>query len=552
MPRVLLWLIAPVICGLACLHADLAHAKRVALIIGNAGYKIGPLQNPANDATAVADAFAKLGFDKVLLMKDLGAEAFRAALLEFSREASGADVAVVYFAGHGTEINGENFLIPIDARLTKAADLSLEAIPLASVLDQLGGASKLKLVVLDACRNNLFPLSGGKRKVTRGLSRVEPEGNTLVAYAAKDGTTADDGIDRPHSPFTAALLKHIATPRLEVTFIFRRVRDDVLKATAGQQQPHLYGTLGGEPIYLLPVATAPVTAAEEPPPGAAPGKCRSPEIFVAVAGQEPVCIRPGSGVSFKDCVACPEMVVIPAGRFVMGSPATDADRGDDEGPPHEVQISRPLAVGKFEVTFDEWAVCVAAGGCNAYLPKDEGWGRGRRPVIHVSWHDAKAYVAWLSRATGQAYRLLTEAEWEYAARAGSTTSFFFGDDSSLLCRFANGADRLTTFAKERNTTCAEGFGAMTAPVGTFLPNAFDLHDMAGNVWEWVEDCYQPSYKGAAPDGAAKLAAECATRVVRGGSWHVIPRGLRSAFRVHLKADYRDDDVGFRIARQLGG
>ena len=252
-------------CIWAGLHAGPADAKRVALVVGNADYKVGPLQNPINDATAVAEAFGKLGFDKVVLKRNLGIEQFRAALLELSQAALGADLGVVYFAGHGMESNGRNFLIPIDARLARASDLSLEAIALDTVLDQLGGVAKLKLVILDACRNNVFPLAGAQRRATtRGLVRIEPEDNTLVVYAAKAGTTADDGVGRRHSPFTEALLKHMATPGLEINFVFRRVRDDVVAATNSAQQPHVYGTLGGKEFYLLPPATAPKAPAAAP------------------------------------------------------------------------------------------------------------------------------------------------------------------------------------------------------------------------------------------------------------------------------------------------
>jgi len=227
--------------------------RRVALVIGNAGYKVGPLQNPGNDAAAVAQALEKqLGFDKVILKLDLTSEGFRTALREFSREAAGAGLALVYFAGHGTEVGGKNYLIPVDAVLSRAGDLTLEAIPLDTVLDQLAGVTKLKLVILDACRNNIFPLAGAQRSASRGLFRIEPDENTLVIYAAKDGTTADDGVGRKHSPFTAALLKHIATPGLELRFLFGKVRDEVLVATSRAQQPYVYGTLGGEQIFLRP------------------------------------------------------------------------------------------------------------------------------------------------------------------------------------------------------------------------------------------------------------------------------------------------------------
>jgi len=233
--------------------ADPAEARRVALVIGNADYKVGPLQNPVNDAAAVAKAFEALGFDKVTLKENLGAEDFRATLSEMSHESTGAELGVVYFAGHGVEVAGRNYLIPTDAMLARQGDIDLQAIALETVISQLAGVDGLRLVILDACRTNVFPLAGTTRAIGRGLSYIEPENGTLVVYAAKDGTTADDGTGRGHSPFTEALLKHIATPNLEVRLLFGRVRDDVLELTrrgAEPQQPHLYGALGGRLHYL--------------------------------------------------------------------------------------------------------------------------------------------------------------------------------------------------------------------------------------------------------------------------------------------------------------
>ena len=195
------------------------------------------------------------------------------------------------------------------------------------------------------------------------------------------------------------------------------------------------------------------------------------------------------GSTFRDVPDAPEMVVIPAGRFVMGSPASEQGRSDDEGPQHEVHIARPFAVGRFQVTFDEWDACVAAGGCK-HRPKDEGWGRGKRPVINVSWEEAQAYVAWLSKKTGQQYRLLSEAEWEYAARAGTTTRYPWGDDPGVNRANFDGSG-------------SQWSSKQTAPVGSFEPNAFGLHDMIGNVLEWVQDCWNDGYKGAPADGSAR-------------------------------------------------
>jgi uncharacterized caspase-like protein len=241
--------------ALIALCAGPAEARRVALVIGNAAYKVGPLANPVNDATAVADALGKqLEFDKVILKRNLTFDGFRAALIEMAREAAGAELGLVYFAGHGTEVAGRTFLIPVDASLATASSLDVETIPLDTVLSQLGGVKRLKLVILDACRNNPFVLPGAKRSVGRGLARIEPEDNTLVAYAARDGTTADDGPGRRHSPYTAGLLKHMATPNLEVRLLFGRVRDDVMAATNAVQQPHIYQSLGGREFYLQPQA----------------------------------------------------------------------------------------------------------------------------------------------------------------------------------------------------------------------------------------------------------------------------------------------------------
>jgi hypothetical protein len=229
-----------------------AAAKRVALIMGNSDYAIKPLQNPTNDATAIAAAFRALGFDHVTLHTDLTRRRMVEALQAFEGEAAGADVAVVFFAGHGTALEQvETYLVPVDAKLAREADLDDEAVSLRSVLRRLDGTTGLRLVILDACRNPPFALAGRKRAATRGLNRVEPDDNTLVAYATKDGATADDGAGA-HSPFTTALLSRIATPGIDISFVFRQVRDDVLAATGRQQQPHVYGTLGATPIYLNP------------------------------------------------------------------------------------------------------------------------------------------------------------------------------------------------------------------------------------------------------------------------------------------------------------
>ena len=228
----------------------------------------------------------------------------------------------------------------------------------------------------------------------------------------------------------------------------------------------------------------------------------------------------------------------------MGSPANEAGRFGDEGPQRAVAIGRAFGVGKYEVTFSEWDACVAGGGCNGYRPNDQGWGRGRQPVINVSWDDAKAYVAWLSRRTGQAYRLLSESEWEYVARAGTTTPFHFG---------------ATITAQQANYDATRAYGngptgiyrQRTVAVGEFPANAFGIHDMHGNVWEWVEDCGHGDYTGGPTDGTAWVTTcTAASRVLRGGSWDLSPGFVRSAYRGRYSSGLRNVVIGFRVARTL--
>ncbi len=242
------------------------------------------------------------------------------------------------------------------------------------------------------------------------------------------------------------------------------------------------------------------------------------------------------GTNFRDCSDCPVMVVIPPGEFIMGSPDSEQGRDSDEGPQRRVTIGYALAIGKFEVTFGEWDACVAGGGCS-HRPSDQGWGRGNRPVVDVSWHDAKQFVAWLSAKTGRTYRLLSEAEWEYAARGGTATAYYWGNTVG-----------------SNNTNCSEcgsaWGGKQSALVGSFAANAFGLHDMLGNVYEWTEDCWNTNYNGAPNDSVARTSGNCRARMLRGGSWGNSPQYLRSAVRFWNSTGTRLNAFGFRVARTL--
>ena len=232
------------------------------------------------------------------------------------------------------------------------------------------------------------------------------------------------------------------------------------------------------------------------------------------------------------------MVVIPGGTFRMGD--LGGDGNDDARPVHSVTVP-VFEMGKYEVTFDQWDACMADGGCGDYFPSDWGRGRGNRPVIDVSWDDVQLFIAWLNDKTGGNYRLPTEAEWEYVARAGSTTKYSWGDTI--------GSNRANCVG------CGSPWDdKQAAPVGSFAPSNFGLHDMHGNAWEWVEDCWHDNYAGAPTDGSAWVSGgNCRARVVRGGSWYFTPRFLRAAYRLGLSTDARKYfSLGFRLARAYSG
>ena len=628
-------------------------AGRVALVVGNSTYShIGRLPNPGNDAADVTAALRRLGFE-VTTELDADRVELNDALRAFTRRSVGADVSLVFYAGHGMEMDGENYLLPVDARLERDTDVRYETVTLDDVLAATTGAS-LRVVILDACRNNPLARSMqrtvARRSVSRGSFGALNEDllgdETLVAYAAAAGTVADDGAGR-NSPYTTALLSYLEGP-LELSAVFRRVRARVLEATGGRQRPHEYGSLLGDHylgggVVLDPRAAEAALGLDRPArrliqqglaaagfsPGPADGvfgrgtraAIRSWQAsrgaaatgYLDAAGATalgvPVAVATGSGVPlpvsaavpaavqaqqetvfwqsiatsstaadfeaylarwprgtyaplatnrlaalrtaasdppvvepperapgdvFRECPTCPELVVIPAGRFRMGC-VSGRDCEDDERPVHEVEVGT-FALGIYEVTFEEYERFARATGRDR--PNDRGWGRGGRPVINVSWGDARAYAAWLSDQTGEWYRLPSESEWEYAAGAGSTTRYSWGDDigrSRANCR-----------------GCGSRWdGDQTAPAGSFEANAWGLHDMHGNVWEWVEDCSNANYARAPRDGSAwTTGGNCGRRVLRGGSWDNGPRYLRSGNRSRGDAGLRLDNDGFRVARTL--
>ncbi|HUS24759.1 MAG TPA: SUMF1/EgtB/PvdO family nonheme iron enzyme [Candidatus Binatia bacterium] len=292
-------------------------------------------------------------------------------------------------------------------------------------------------------------------------------------------------------------------------------------------------TVAAETAAPQTAGPAPAVAREKPGPRKAP---RSSRTVIATLT---------SGATFRDCPQCPLMVAVPAGDFQMGSvPGPGAAAW--EGPAHRVTLAHPLAVARDEVTFGEWQACVAAKACPA-VARGRGDGTDAAPAVNISWDEARQYVLFLTKTAGRTYRLPTEAEWEYAARAGTTSSRFWGDTRKDQCRYANAADRSTAGLEAGlpGADCDDGFSAL-APAGALQANAFGLHHMAGNAWEWTQDCWSDDYSRAAADGSAADSAGCALRVIRGGSWRTKPESLRSANRGRSAPEHRGEDLGFRV------
>jgi formylglycine-generating enzyme required for sulfatase activity len=310
------------------------------------------------------------------------------------------------------------------------------------------------------------------------------------------------------------------------------VRPSVPSAPIPVQPPQTTVPAGSAAVQPPPIpAQAPVT----------PVQPASSIIVTPLSPDRERALKPKD--SFNECDKCPEMTVVPAGSFMMGAPDGEQGHVATELPQHRVTIAKPFAVGRFAVTFDEWDACVADGGCNGYSPGDQGWGRGQQPAINVSWDDANAYVAWLSKKTGKSYRLLSEAECEYVTRAGTTTPFWWGGSISTSQANYNGSN---SYGGGTNGE----YRQKTVPVNSFAPNPWGLYQVHGNVWDWVEDCHDDGYQGAPSNGAAWTSGDCGRHAIRGGSWHSSPQLLRSASRGWLPTDVRSSGVGFRVGRTI--
>ena len=499
-----------------------ASGRRLALVVGNDAYTDqSVLRNAVNDARAVSTALRDVGF-AVETVENVTRARFVESLGDFARGLRPDDVALFYFAGHGLQVDGVNYLIPTDYAGQTAADLRLSALRAADVQDLLGPA-RVAMLVLDACRNNPYrSMRGGN-----GLAPMEPRG-TLIAYAAGAGEFASDAsAGAANGLFTSKFLEALRVPGMEASDLFRRIRREVYAASNEQQRPAVYDDLDYDFVFRPARAEATDAAAvsdalrrQETVYWESIRDSRNPSDFEAFLAAFPngtfaqlarnrlAALRGGVGAPpsveplrdppsvarplalepgaiFRDCDGCPEMVVQPGGA---------------------------LALGRYEVTVGEYlafasATGAGAGDCAGGSWRDPGFAQtDRHPVACVNWHDAQAYASWLSRRTGVAYRLPTAAEWERAA-AGSRPGCY--------------ADR----------TGHSG----TCPVGSYGTNATGLSDMVGNLYEWTADC---------------VAGDCGRRMLRGGSWQDYAAILRPGARSPYRAGFRVVLVGFRVARTL--
>lgn len=517
---------------------------RFALLIGNANYPDAnaPLAQPAKNVRAMADELRRSGF-QVDIKENLGREEMQRAIEAFKQKIRPDSTALLFFSGYGLQIDRQTFIIPVNAQIWSERDIRRDGISVESVLaDMHSRGARIKLLILDASRRD--PYEPRFRGAPAGLAPINAPAGTLILSAAAPGKVIED--DGENSIFIGELAKEMRTPGLTAEEIFSRARIGVSRVSNGEQVPWVSSSLADEfyfiqsarPVGVGPSAdTRPGSRPEvriAPPPR--PPEPRAPEPRPAERPQQQAAVppRPTTGPSalkpgdvFRDCRDCPEMVIVGAGEFEMGSNDYDVEK-----PMHRVSMAKAFAIGRREVTFEEWSQCMAAGACTR--TEDQGQGRDR-PVTDVSWRDAKAYLAWLSQKTGKAYRLPSEAEWEYAARAGTKSTYWWGRE--VGSRFAN---------------CREcgGSGQQTLATGSFAANPFGLFDTAGNAAEWVEDCWNDSYRGAPRDGSAWTNGQCGQRVLRGGSFDSQARYVRSASRFRYDLDVRYYANGFRVARDL--
>ena len=552
-----------------------AAQNRWALVIGNSAYgaEVGSLPNPVNDATDIAATLQPLGFE-VTLVLNATRQQMEDALAAFRRQMRPGGIGLFYFAGHGAQVEGTNYLIPIDANVGQAVTAKADSVSAEQVLMSMTAAgTALNILILDACRNNPF-LSRWPVREARGLAPMQAVRGSFIAYATAPGAVAADGVGR-NGTYTKYLLRYLTTPDLLVEQMFKRVRVAVEEETGGIQTPWEASSLQGDFSFFPSAATRPSLAVvQAPPPQAQTGTSGA-----SVAAAKPSESRPpglAPTIVGKDGT---EMVLVPAGEFVMGSapddiasvlrrhPKANGAILQDEIPKHRVFLEA-FYIDKYEVTSARFQQFVQATGYRTQAEREGGgkirtgaktwaqvpdatWraprGQGSsitgleaHPVVQVSWHDAKAYCTWAGK------RLPTEAEWEKAARGTDGRLYPWGNE--LDGAKANYCDRNCPF-EWKDASVDDGYRS-TAPVGSYEAgkSPYGAYDMAGNVWEWVADWYDAKYYQRSPARNPQGPTSGTQVVLRRGSWLYTALDFRTTERAGVPPDRRNENIGLRCVQ----
>jgi formylglycine-generating enzyme required for sulfatase activity len=619
------------------------YQKSKALVIGMDHYESWPkLSTGILDAEEIAKALTAQGFE-VTLKKDLKSDELDRTLKRFFiRDGEDPDARLLlWFAGHGDTIDGEGYIVPIDAPSAKAdADFRDKAISLRRFGEYMREAkARHVLAIFDSCfSGSVFNVARSAPPPAITLATTQPV-REFISSGEAEQAVSDDGtfrrlfldvlagrepdadanhdgyvtgtelglflqqkltnltdnrqtprygklnaygydrgdfvfqVGKPGAPTTATSAATSNAPSTnDAAQAWSAIRDTkssaIVEIFLRRYGDGFYGDLARQRLAELKALEAAQESSKPrtleihedtekhsiavaSPPVVPSSPCHTWELVKGPASarapaplskSEECGLRPKD--TFRECDKCPEMVVVPAGSFTMGSPVSEPERFDEEAQVH-VTIDKPFAVGKFAVTFDEWDACVSDGGCGGYRPSDHDWGRSDRPVINVSWDDARKYVTWLSGKTGKTYRLLSEAEYEYVTRAGTTTPFWWG--SSITPEQAN-------YDGSRDPYKGGGikgeYRGLTMAVDSFAANPWGLYNVHGNLWERTEDCWNDSNSGNPGNGSARTTGDCRKRVLRGGDWSSSPGFLRAAARIRSNSGDRFIYIGFRLGRTL--
>ena len=571
----------------------------MALVIGNDGYGEHPLRSAHRDAQSMSAALSSLGFS-VTRRINVNQDAMQHALDSFIHRLGPRDTAFVYFAGHGIQAGGDALLLPLDASERAPATLIAKGIAVQDIVSRLTRLRPLSanIVVLDMCLNDPFgqtparamhlpprtlvafaaqPQASAAEDERNGfysaalLRALAEEGQATSALfdtAASDTASASHGAQRPWIASTLdagfilgthavnyqvtadsannaggpvrlrGILPKNSTEQYELAF-WESIKDS---AYPSDYEAYLKAYPNGRFATLAKarIERLKATASARPPAAvsaASAARPASPVIAAPAVKTNTVTnttTKP-AGNELKDCAQCPLLIPIAAGTFTMGSNSDDPG----EKPPHRVTIAHPFAIGKYEVTVEQWNACADAGACTRIAPDSNASVAppANSPMRNVSWDDAQVYVKWLSKVGGKPYRLPSEAEWELAARGGTQSTYWWGEQMK----------KGTADCKE----CGDPYRAdAPTPAGSFAPNPYGLYDMNGSVWEWVADCWHSSYKGAPADGRNWDDPSCSVRVIRGGSWREGAAYMQSATRFKYSASVRQSQNGFRVARDV--